>query len=316
MGNINLPLGSTIVDHGSYSHVFNLLQRVDCSPTCLDTVLSACDDLFNCRYQSEAKKYFNPVLTGDKFMFQTRFYDDFNADDENPAVGWTSGGAGFVTAELLDVEGNLITDDHTLFASRYLVGYDGAASYQLIEIDVDLMISNFPEIDCFSFKFVAYDDTNTEVDDACSEHFKYYASHCSGTILISSTTSVDCCQNYYGTSVNTPVGTSSFKYSNQWRYYANIHKKEIGFTKTGAGKVRTKVEIDEGSTLQLTRMIPTYLFTQLVKVHLAGQKVFIDGEEYVIDEPAFENETTSCDMFIGKFASLIQECDINYNCDQ
>jgi len=315
MGNINLPLGGDVINHGSFSHVFDLLNRVDCSPTCLDTVLSACGDLWNCRYQSDSSKFFNPVIDSDKFMFQTRFLDDYNADDENPVTGWTAGGAGFVTAELLDVEGNLLTDDHTLFASRYLVGFDGTASYQLIEIDVDLIAAAYPSNECFSFKFVAYDDAGDEVDSVCSEHFKYYGSLCKETILISSDMSSDCCQNYYGSSVNASVGSSSFKYSNEWRYYANVHKSQINFTKTGAGRVRTKVEIDTGSTLQLTAVFPEYLFCQLVQIHLAGQRVFIDGTEYMIDEPSFENETKLCERFIGKFGGLFEECDLNYNCN-
>lgn len=304
------PLSGNTSDLDAHSHVIQL-EPIDCTPTCLNGVLSDCADLWNCADQSIGNNYFNPFISGDKFQFQLKFLDRFNADQENPVTGWTAGGLGFVTAELLNPDGTVVSDDHTTFASRYLVGWSGSESYQLIEIDFDLLTTNYPALECFSFKFVAYDSSNTEVDSVCSEHFEEFTNNCKDTILIKSITSGDCCGNYYG-DPEVSVGNAVFKYDNEWRYHASIRRINTEFEKASFGTKRTKVELDKIFLFQLKRPIPPYLFNYLTEIHLAGERVFIGGEEYFIDQFSFDNESER-KMFIGR-VELYQECDTNFRC--
>lgn len=303
------PLSGDINDMNAYSHVITV-KAIDCTPTCTSTILSGCNDLWNCKGQSTSSFYNNPVLAGDKFMFQTKFIDRYNADEENPVSGWGS----FVIAELLDGDGNELSTDHTEFASRYLVGWNGSESYQLIEINFDLIKTNFPEITCFSFKFVAYNDEEAETDSVCSQHFKEYDNTCKDTILVKSITSSDCCGNYYGSpeTYQQFVGNANFKYNNQWRYHASIRQTNTEFEKTSFGTKRTRVDLDKIFTFQLKKPIPPYLFKQLAETHFSGEQVFVGGQEYYIDSFSFPNESER-KMFIGKI-QLFQKCDTDFRC--
>ncbi len=303
------PLSGEIENMNAYSHVITI-NPIDCTPTCTLTTLAGCSDLHNCQEQSTANNYFNPLIEGDTFMFQLRFLDRHNTDPENPDDGWGI----FVVAELLDNNGDLISDDHTEFASRYLVGWDGSSSYQLIEIDFDLLRTNYPNLVCFSFKFVAYryvEDLAIEVDHICSQHFQD-AIPCQETVLIHSIMTTDCCDNYYGSPVAF-VGNANFKYSNKWRYYAGVRRTNTEFEKQVFGVKRTKVEIDRIFLLQLKRKIPPYLFILLTEIHLAGERFFVDDIEYFIDSFSFTNESER-KMFIGRI-ELFQECNKDYQCN-
>lgn len=301
------PLSTGTEDLGAHSHIITFTPR-DCTPTCNSTVLGDCDDLWNCRDQSTNNNYYNPFIAGDKFMFQLKFIDRYNPDQEVPVDGWGT----FMIAELLNNDGTVASTDHTLFASRYLVGWTGTESYQLIEIDFDLLTTNFPGLsDCFSFKFVAYDTLAAETDSICSQHFQAYTNDCKETLLINSTGATDCCDNYYG-SPDASVGNANFKYNNVWRYHASIRKTNVEFEKTTFGVKRTKVELNKIYLLQLKRAIPPYLFNLLAEIHLAGERVFIGGEEYFIDDFSFNNATER-KMFLGRI-ELFTECDRSFRC--
>ncbi len=306
------PLSGSIQNMNAYSHVIRIVP-IDCTPTCLDTVLAECDSKWNCQQQSKGALYYTPVLDGDSFMFQLQFLDRWNDDPSEPEEGW-GGWGNQVVAELYNYDGTLLSDDHTDFSSRFLVGWDGTKSYQLIEINFDLLKTNFPDVSCFYFKFIAQgaaQDVIFETDSVCSQDFQYIPGGCPDTILIESTGQRDCCGNYYGLPV-AYIG-SKFAYSNKWRYYASIRQTNVEFEKTRFGTKRPKVELDRNFTLQLRRKIPPYLFKQLAEIHLAGNRVFVDEVEYFIDAFSFNNESEG-KMFIGRF-DLFQECDSNYQCN-
>jgi len=309
--------GAGVTDLVAHSHAANITP-LDCTPSCTSTIITTSQ--YNCLSQSNRNKYNNPFIAGDKFMLQTKFLDRFSPDETNPTGAF--GAADFILVELFDNDGVLVSADHTLFLSRYLNGWSGSESYQLYEIDFDLLRTSFPQFDiegvCFSFRMTAYNSGAAETDSVLTNHFAYFPTTCKDTILIKSEGGSDCCANYYGFPT-AYAGNAQFKFLNTWRYHASLRRINTEFKKTVIGTKRPSVEIDRIYQLQLKRFIPEYLFVYLSEIHLAGKQVFVevDGvlQEFFIDDFSFSNDIKqTCNQFLGK-VELRTECDNIYGCN-
>ncbi len=311
MANVKLlTLSGSCENLESFSHVFIAPKRIDCTPGCRDKILVPCDEVWNCLNPKKGQDYYTPMKTGDKFMMQTQFLDDFNADDENPISGFGT----FMIASLCDLSGAVISTDHTKFFSQYLVAHDGIKSYQTFELSVDLINTNFPSLECFNLKLEAFNNSAELVDSLCSNHFQKYAATCNDlTLLVEAEGDKDCCESVYELPTNS-VGTTAFKYSNKWRFYAELNRKNTEFSKTVFGiEKRTKIELDRVFQYRMTKAIPPYLFAYLTEVSLAGERLFINNEEHFIDEFSFSNDfESSCD-FIGTI-EVFQPCETDFKC--
>lgn len=293
----------------SSASIICLPTRKDCSPGCRDKLLVPCDQTYNCNRSQSQTPFTIPYRAGDKIMFQTQFLDIFNPDETSPIDGW--GTATFMRARLRDNNTDtVVSTDVSEFASRYLVGYDGEKSYQLLEIDTSLI-----KIACFSITIQAYDTNGNITDELCTQDFEIIEDWQESVLVSSTYSNEDCCGHYYGDPVSY-VGTSSFSYNNTLRYLHKVETKSFAFEKpsndVGKGrKVFRSVETKKERWLRLQKPIPEYLADFLVHVHLAGEMVFVDNESYIIEN--YETDNVAGCMW--HFEILLEQyCKTNYKC--
>lgn len=279
-------------DIGSLWNIFCLPPRINCFPGCRDQILSDCERTHNCTKKQGQESYFLPSMIGDKFQFETIFVDDFNVDNEVPAIGWGDASDSFMSAELCD-ENGIVSTDVNAFTSRKLVGWNGGRSYQIIEVDVSL-IAGLISGKCWNVKVIAHNADGAVTDSLCTQDFiieeDCISEEC--TVLIGSTMkSEDCCDNWYGDPV-TYVG-DLFTYDNTLRYRASINfvggnnQKEV--QRVGSSTKARRVEITEIYEILFKDAMPPFLAKQLLRVHLSGVSAEIDGETYYLDEFSIEN---------------------------
>ena len=310
MANVLLiPLSGSSETIVSYSSVVEIPPRVDCTPGCRDMLIVPCSEVWNCLNPRKGQLYYNPLIAGDKPHIQTFFVDDYNADPENPTNGFGT----YIIAELLDIEGNVISADHATFLSRYFVSHNGELSYQTIEISTDLIISNYPTYTCFSIRLKSMNASAEIADELCTNHFYIYTESCNERTLTIESEGANCCGNVFDMP-ETYIGNVPFRYSTKWRYFAEIYRSNTEFQKQTFGiRQRTAIDLDRIFTLRLGEAIPPYLFAYLTEVSLAGKKVYVNDVEYYIDELSARNEfSSSCD-WIGSF-ELYQSCESKFDC--
>lgn len=260
-----------------------------------DLLLKPCDQL-------EASKQCGqccplPYQEGATFDFQTSFVDRFNSDPNNPANGWGT----FVKAKLCDETGTVISEDHTMFASEFVVTPD----YQTIRIDT----TKTP--DCWSLKICAY-NANTELEEElCSEPFAKIAGKNTKVICLESKQENDCKGTFYGATTKEWIGSSNFEYSNSICVAGALNKEEGTTTRTVfGGKVKNST-FQQNYTLRLAKPIPCFLFQYIQSVIFPGE-VYLNGEHFQTDDTVtFENVHTK-GLYLGSW-SLYQECKTN-NC--
>lgn len=235
---------------------FCLPVKIDCFDAETNGFLVECDKQWNdnlmCQTDSE---YFIPIPEDEKFIIQTRFYDESNR--KNPSTGW----GGWINASLYGING-LITDNYTLFTDRAGVGFDGTHNYQNLEIDTSLIGES-----CFYVKIMT--DGGKEF---CTEWFNICP--CDKVVKFESIRSKDCTGAYYGTTETTSVG-DDFAYSN--RIWLRGHKKYFGSN--------IEVEDDEFIPVEVhrfyaTEKVPPFMVKYLTGSILSGSSVFVDGQEY------------------------------------
>jgi hypothetical protein len=253
-------------------------------------IYTACGENYNCTKGENKPSYFMPVFATDKFMLQTVFLDEHNADEAAPVNGWGNAGAAFVSAELWDTTG-VVSTDVTAFTSRRMVGWSGTQSYQIVEVDVAL-VAGLITGSCFSITLNSHAATGTTVvDSVCTQDF-VIEDNCNSTILIGSTMSKsDCCLNWYGDPVAF-VG-DNFTYDNTMRYRGSVQYTGGGVEKTvekfNSNIKAKKTSITENYEISFRDKMPEFLAKLLHRVHLAGESVQIDGVTYYLDSLEIES---------------------------
>ena len=310
MANVGLlPFSGTSETIVSFSSVVEIPKRVDCTPGCRDMLIVPCAEVWNCLNPRKGQIYYNPLIAGDTPHIQTFFVDDYNVEPENPVSGFGT----YIIAELLDIDGAVISSDHATFLSKYLVGHDGNLSFQTIEISTDLIIANYAANSCFSIRLKSMNTSAEVVDQLCSNHFYIYTESCRTRTLFIESEGANCCGNVFDMPDNF-VGNIPFRYSTKWRYFAEIFRSDTQFQKEKFGIVkRTGIELDRIFTIRLNEAIPPYLFAYLSEVSLAGKKVFINDIEYYIDDFNGKNEFASSHDWIGSI-DVFQSCESKFDC--
>lgn len=282
----------------------------DCSPTPLDIILTSCDAIWNCNLTQTDIAYFTPYVVGDKIHIQTLFADNYNADRTNPINGWVDSTPGYLTAELCALDGTVLSSTLNDFLSSYLAGWNGLNSYQIIEIDTQLIDTNFADEDCWSIRLTSYDQTGIE-QQVCTQHFA--KAICEKTVKIKSEfRGFDCFGHYYGSPVAF-LGTE-FTFNNEMRYWADLIDSGTNFQKTLFYETAVKNDLEENYLLVLSKMIPPYSKNMLTKMHLAGQKVYFNDGLYRIDDYNVTNENQKGKMFLIPDIQIFKKCEIDFRC--
>lgn len=279
-----VPNSLSTTEMGSYARKVCFPLKVNCSPTC-GLFLKGINDFYNCTYERPDYKYLNPYIDGDKLFFVTRFKDEYNSEPTNPLIGWGQ----FMKAEIIDFSGAVVPAyaDFSSFASRYLVGHSGSFSYQLIEIDTNLI-----QFDNFRVRFSAYNISNVLTEELYSEPFQKQVS-CENLTLISSTyTGVDCCGNYYGLPATDDgwVGNELFSFSNQLRIPAKLYRETGTVAYEKFNNNTTESTFVTPYTLRLSRPVPLYVSDWILRIVFSGQDKFINGDNYLVDDLSPDNK--------------------------
>lgn len=301
-----VPQSETFADAMSHTRRDCTIKRVDCTPTPTETILHD-GEFWNCNLCQTDSPYFLPWVEDMKFMVQTLFSDNVNPDPENPVDGWGT----VVKAELYDAsDDSLVSGTITDFASRYLVGWDGTQTYQLIEIDTSK--AAFDDLTCFYVKLSELDSEAATVRSLSTQVFSRLAA-CSEAVKVEGRyNTYDCFGFYYGAPV-AYVGTGIFAYSNALYFEAEIVPGADNFTKTAFSGRVVAAEVVRADTLALTRALPPWAKTTLIRQILAAPKVYVNSEYYELENFTPENKLSGTRMFLFD-VPLEQVCEVSFRC--
>lgn len=278
------------------------LSKEDCNPSDSGGFLVDPDDLWNCNLCQTDKEYWNPVLEGDKFMYQTRFYDGVNTDPENPLTGLGT----WLHLEVNKDDGTTVMTEATPnLVLRSLVAHSGRSSYQLYEIDFDVITES-----CFTIRF--WTDDNQEVT---TQHFTREIINCINTVLIRSThRGTDNAGNFYGSPIGLYVG-DLMTYNNEARIAASVHTDQYGLDKTTVGKSRvSSVTTEDISILSFIGIVPPYILKWMTRVILSGEIIVVDGIEYTIESFIKKRDKRSMKMYFLEVPLVERKTNSAFEC--
>lgn len=278
------------------------LKKTDCNPSDPGGFLTDPDDQWNCNLCQTDRPFFLPVLDGDVFMFQTRFYDGANTDPLNPTLGLGD----WLHLEVNDAEGiTVMTEDEVGLVLRSLVAHSGRTSYQVYEIDFDIIAEP-----CFSLRFFTNDN-----QAVATNHYTRTPAQCVNTVLIRSThRGKDNAGNYYGPPIGLFVG-DLMTYNNQARISAGVHTDKYSVEKTIVGRTRvSSVTTEDVSMLTFTDLVPPFMLKWMTRVILSGEIIIVDGIEYTSDSFTKQRDNRAVKMYFLEVPLTEKKVNQNYEC--
>lgn len=324
--NVNYPITYSCIFNDSYTRSACPPIRVDCQPinTC-GWFITAPTEAWSCNLCGSDEAFCMPYVLGDKIPIQVNFPDFVNSFPSPLTAGWQGDTIpATIRAQLLDVDGVVISSDVTAFCSDYVVGYNDGEPYQTIIVDTSL-VDGLGE-QCFSIRINNFlSDTTTEDKVIYTEPFCQLPVNCSiKTVLIEGTfNNYDCMGFYYGTAQRTGpaftafIGSSDFAYYNTMRYYGELQDTGGAVSKNvfGTANIVTRSTLLQNYRLQLTAKVPPYIMQTFLKQHFIGQTFKIDGEEYIASGNV-TNQISSrlTNMFLFN-VTVQKECDTRFGCD-
>ena len=257
-----LPLENGCVDYGCSVQTVCLPAREDCDGTPVDSLLTECNLRWNCVLCETDDEYFIPYKRGEKIQFQTLLADLVSSNRNNPTeTDW-------LTVELYNQNG-LLSDDMSVFLSRWLFGWNGTNNYQIFEVDTSTFSSS-----CWYIKIVTEDGR-----ELCSQEFKELGSCPEETVLIRGIhEDFDCNGFYYGDPVNATGQGAPFVYDNTIRIHSGLQPIPGTISKDKFGQKIVGATIREQWRLVLTKPIPPFLERLLLKTYLSAQVTRITPE--------------------------------------
>ena len=233
--------------------------------------------------------YFVPFVEGDIVQIQTKFLDP-GRDTPTPY-------ASFITINITDESGNSLAG----VPSRVMSAWDEKRrrNYQIAEFE----FTSMP--DCFKIEFTSGDLT------IVTNSFKKLP-NCQRTFTIQSTyANYDC----FGYKYDAPDEYEGdlIEYNNIMRYYGEIKMDGNAISKNRLGSAVTTGTVTTNWKIILAKMIPPFVKSIMVEQHLAGQKVYVNGKEYLFDDVSIEPEDTKNNMFFFTVRPQ-KQCNVNYRC--
>lgn len=282
---------------------------VDCKLTNARGIFADCDNIWNDNLCQTDHCYNTPVPFNSKFILQTQFVDFYHADPYNPTDGWGT----WITIELFNADGTSISSTLADFASRWGVGLAGKTSIQMIEIDTGL--ASFIGLNSFYFKIQTLDETLSVVDELCTQHFSFLGP-CERVIKLSSRyPGFDCFNNYYGELDNWISPNDPFEFDNSFYLRASLLEGEDQVSKESYNGRVSKADLVEAFDVILEKMIPYWEKNRLSKMWAPGAEVYVDGEQYQLDNLTIDNRlTTQAGRMFLFTVGLTRECKLNYQC--
>lgn len=263
----------------SFNRSVCLETRIDCTPT-KDPLLNDCENTYCAtRNRIAEKPYFVPYIVGVKIQFEFKLDDNYNSDPMNPEFGWGS----FMTGIYYNHDGSIISADWSKYASRKMVAWSGLESYQIIEIDTQLLAND--GYYCFSFKAQSRtsDEGNAVVQVSCTEEFGSVGCDDGSVTIEGIYNKYDCFGNYYGVPVSY-VG-DKMQYSNKltlpgWLRNSN-YEVSVDYNDSFAADKVTNQPI---WLLVVNQVFPAFMKDEIFGKLLGSGEFLIDGVEYLADK--------------------------------
>lgn len=320
--NFTYPVVYNCEFNNSYTRTACPPIRQDCQP--IDTCglyFTSPETSYNCTRCETDKEFWIPYQAGDKIPLQVYFPDLVNSDPSSPIWGWRADtNPVTMRAELLDCDGNVISDDVVAFCSDYVVGWANGQSYQTIVVDTALVAGL--GLTYFSIKI------NNFLTDGITEDKVIYTEPfclvpCNVELPLVQGTfdeGYDCLGFYYGKAdprrPGTPqawVGSSDFAYYNSMRYWADFRLSGGQVQKNTFGtNIVSKSTIFQNYTFKTTQLTPDYIMCTFLKQHLGAKRFIVDGVEYIASG-SVNNRVTDNNMFLWENTVQL-ECENRFNC--
>lgn len=263
--------------------------------------VNVCDGLLTsdpCPKCPGEKIYQAPYHRGDLQYVQTKYYDTWSANRECPT---TFG----LEVAICDHLGNDVSTNIADFASDYVSGWTGEHSYQTICIDTSLAI--FDNLKCWSLRF-----SNGVPEQDCSSLFFTEVEDCIDLIEISSTSSRDCFNNYYGVS-ECFGGTSNFEFKNTIRLRANLTYSGSDAELAKFGESTSTVDSRKYFILNVGHGISANMDCLLQSI-LTGNNIQINGQTYYIDQINRSSFNEGNRLFSNSY-EVYQKCSFTQGCN-
>lgn len=271
---------------------FCLPIKKDCTPTPVDGIITEPGEQFNLNLCPGDSCYFIPYGASDTIQIQTLFVDSGgSAPTPYPTL---------INASIIDAGGTVIYSDIASFASRYMSGWNGRYNYQILEIDAAML-----QGECFKVRFETADQT-------LETNYYQLERKCRDTILVKSTyKSRDCNNLWYGEPEEYQGDLIIF--DNTMRYYAFVNIEGDTIQKERVGRKATNVTTSNFFSITMSGLVPAFIKRIFVNTHLAGERVFIDGNEFIFDDVSIEPLKNKGSMSHFEVRAT-RECTIIYNC--
>lgn len=269
-----------------------VLRVVDCDRTDNELLLTDCDKVYMCNRCQTDPIYYMPWVTGMKIMIQTKFVNTVDSTPESPDAGWGS----YISAELLDFNFNVIESLYTNISSRYLVGYEGGESYQVIEIDTSLPA--FSSLSCFMIRINALDNTGSTYRSVCTQMFRTLGPCEEALELEGQYNYRDCFDNFYGLPEQGAwVGSERFAYRNSLYFRASTIVGNDQIEKTTSGETTTNTTLTAITRLVLHDLLPEYATRIIVRQMLPAPDIRVEDKLFTLPSFTMQNQARSMRYF-------------------
>lgn len=252
-----------------------------------------------------------PYHPGDLIQFQTRFRDAWNADPESPTDGWNE----FIIARLVNsATGEILSEDVTEFASRYLVGWERRGSYQLLEVDTALPI--FSGVDCWHLEYEARrlngENDVTIISTGCTEEF-CSIQNCDDYPLVQPIYNRFDGYGYWYGSPDAYVGSEEFKFQPEYRFPIDVIQTGGEIETQKSGDNLTAIRTSEVHIVETTERVPPYVFNLWLKMILPAISIDIDGIRYKYRGSGISRGNSGSEMFVFSL-NLYRDEEITETC--
>jgi len=308
MALIVYPVTYTSADARSYAFRSELPIRFAC-PTLPPGFNTNSDSLWNCNLCGSAREFYQPFERGDIIPFQMQLNDNYNNRPFAPNFGikgLISSSDYLVKLELLDGDGNVLSDVAEDFCENYLVGWsEKVGSFQTWFVNTGLLPNN---LKCFSIKITHY----KRIAGVPSVEGVYYTEpfrqndSCRNTVLLqSSYSNTDCNGNFYGFA-DAYLGTDTIRFYNSIRVWGSVDF---------VGESEERETNDRGIVLRQTiiknykiisGIYPPYYINKVSQT-VRGNAVTVDGsefKEFEFPDKSDENRMFELDLSFNKQCNI------------
>lgn len=271
-------------------------------------LIPATTESWNCNRQANDMEYINLVSNADTLYFHFQFPDYVNDNPQAPTVGWFTGGAYLIKAELYDFSDSLNASPMTDWGA-YFAGWGSKGfSFQNLTVNID----DIP-LSCFYFKFSVMGQ-DSEVFEFFTEPFKKIT--CEKTVLIESTYRAKDNFGYYHGAPTAYLGNSDDPFTIKFRIEAELLQESGDIQRKEIKNEFGRSMVVSTNTLELWKLrcrpMPPYMANRLINA-FAGETIKVEGIEFIRAKNVNKNNDVSR-MWIPEIDLEKEKDQIRFEC--